>query len=307
MQVLIVDDDALSRKLLNKALTQIGYQVVEAKDGQEGWSVIEREPIRLVITDWIMPKMDGLDLARKIRTTELGRYVYIVILTGQKSLDNVVDGLNAGADDYLVKPFNLKELSARLMIAQRILALEQELKDAHEKMHDLAMHDELTGLWNRRAIYQFATAELIRAERELNPISFILLDIDHFKVVNDTHGHLVGDQALKLVAETIGAKVRPYDRVGRWGGEEFLVVLPMTDVEEVTTVAERIRIGIAEVGLTLANGNQIHVTVSLGATCTTLAGYASLDDLIHDADEALYQAKESGRNRVCVTSLRDTQ
>ncbi len=303
MDVLIVEDDPISRKLLSRTLSQLDYRVIEAKDGREAWRVLQRRPVQLVVTDWIMPEMDGITLTRLIREADLPGYVYIVILTGRRGIDNVVGGLDAGADDYLVKPFNPKELHARLRIGQRVLDLEQRLRGAYEKMLELAMHDELTGLWNRRAFYTHALAELERSTRQKHSLCLALLDIDHFKKVNDEHGHLMGDQALKMVADTIRTNLRTYDRAGRWGGEEFIVLLPDTKLNEAAEIAERLRLCVSEEKLTLMDADQVshilNVQISLGVACSQNSDITSLDVLVDRADEKLYQAKNAGRNRVC--------
>ncbi|MBL7161353.1 MAG: diguanylate cyclase [Anaerolineales bacterium] len=305
MEVLIVEDDPISRKLLARTLAKLDYQVIDTKNGIDAWDILQQKPVQLVITDWLMPKMDGLELTRAIREAELPNYVYIMILTSQEGIDNVIDGLDAGADDYLVKPFNPRELSARLKIGERVLDLEQRLRGAHDKMKYLAMHDELTGLWNRRAFYSHALAELDHAARGDLSLCIIMLDIDHFKSVNDRFGHLVGDQALKMVADTLMKHVRQYDRVGRWGGEEFIVILPTTTLEESIDVAERLRVKVASAKLPLKEpegDGALQVQISLGVACTIGDEGIELDTLVDRADEMLYQAKEAGRNRVCVYS-----
>lgn len=306
MDVLIAEDDLISRRLLSRTLIKLGYQVIEAANGKEAWEILQETNIQMVITDWIMPEMDGLELTRKIRSlSAMDGYVYIVILTGRRGIDNVVDGLDAGADDYLVKPFSPKELSARLKIGQRIFDLEQRLKGAHAKMRDLAMHDELTGIWNRRAFYNHAVGVLEHATREGYPTSIVLLDIDHFKLVNDRYGHLVGDQVLKMVADTLKENLRLYDKVGRWGGEEFIVLLPTTSIAEAAEIADRLRISIADSkhlinSNSLKNQENLSVQVSLGVASQYKSENVAIDELVGRADKMLYQAKEEGRNRVCV-------
>ncbi|MEA3349246.1 MAG: diguanylate cyclase [Chloroflexota bacterium] len=308
MNVLIVDDDPVLRKLLQRALIQMEYQVRVAKDGCEAWDILQREPLQLVVTDWVMPEMDGLALTRKIRKAEMPGYVYIVILTGQEGIENIVDGLDAGADDYLMKPFRPKELQARLRVGERVLDLERRLKAARDKMRDLAMHDELTGLWNRRAFYEHANAELGHAIREKCDLSLIMLDIDHFKVVNDRYGHLVGDEILKMVTDTIEENLRPYDKVGRWGGEEFIILLPTTSLSKAATIAERLRVSVSSTGLSFSLGQdgrdeELHVKISLGVAGIEAGESISFDTLVGRADDMLYKAKREGRNRVCVFTL----
>jgi two-component system, cell cycle response regulator len=305
MKVLIVEDDPISLKLLSGTLSQLNYDVVEAKNGVEAWQILQQRTIRLVITDWVMPEMDGITLTRLIRETEMAGYIYIIVLTGRQGIENIVDGLDAGADDYLIKPFDPKELSSRLHIGARILDLEQRLKGAYERMYELAMHDELTGLWNRRAFYTHAQSELERSERMVHALSILLLDIDHFKLVNDRYGHLVGDRALIMLAETITKNLRSYDRAGRWGGEEFIILLPETSLNEAVEIAERLRIQVMNARLPVHVEDQdnfddeLGIEISLGVATLNLGSAVSLDQLFDAADEMLYLAKRQGRNRVC--------
>jgi two-component system chemotaxis response regulator CheY len=214
----------------------------------------------------------------------------------------VVVGLESGADDYVTKPYDTQELLARVAIGERILKLEESLLTSRQQMTYLATHDVLTGLLNRRAVQERAEAELNRANRESVPLSLILLDVDHFKSVNDRFGHAVGDQALKLVARLLTQQVRTYDWVGRWGGEEFLMVLPGTPLPEAGVAADRIREALEAAALPLAAGGDVKLTVSLGVACVTpVAGRSpSLEEVVRQADTALYRAKGLGRNRVCL-------
>lgn len=306
MRIMIVDDDAALRRILHTQLARTGHEVVEAVDGFAAWELMQAEPVRLVITDWMMPGMDGPELVRRIRagyqSGQIPHYVYIILLTAKAGKTDVVLGLESGADDYLTKPFDPPELRARLMIGERIIALESNLIDAHRQMEILAMHDGVTGLLNRRAIHQHAEAELSRTIRHNAPVSMALLDIDHFKSVNDRFGHLVGDQALRMVADVLVEKKRPYDWAGRWGGEEFLLVLPRTTLSEAQGVADRIRLSVAAATLHLPDEQNLQIQVSLGVTSThgIPDEEVTLDRLVQQADEALYQAKSTGRNRVCI-------
>jgi two-component system chemotaxis response regulator CheY len=306
MKILIIDDDPALRRILQAQLIRAGHDVVEAADGQAAWDILQTDPIRLVITDWMMPVMDGPQLVRRIREAigaePFPNYVYIILLTAKVGKNDVVIGLESGADDYLTKPFDPRELRARVAIGERIINLETSLSDARRQMEILAMQDGVTGLLNRRAIHQHAEAELSRTQRHHAPVSLVLLDIDHFKLVNDQFGHLVGDQALRMVADVLVEKKRPYDWAGRWGGEEFLLVLPRTTLAEAQRVAERVRLSVAATNLTLDDNQKVNVEVSLGVTSTSgnLEALPSLDTLLQQADEALYHAKETGRNRVSV-------
>jgi two-component system chemotaxis response regulator CheY len=305
MRILIVDDDPLSRRLLNVSLAWGKHEVLEAEDGQIAWDLWQHDPVRLIITDWMMPNIDGPELIRRIRAAQTSGYTYIILLTARGTKTEIVTGLRSGADDYLTKPFHTEELLARVNIGERILNLEESLNSSNQKMQFLATHDGLTDLLNRRAIQEHAEAEINRAYREHTAVSLALLDVDHFKSINDRYGHLTGDQALLHVAQLLREKTRPYDWVGRWGGEEFLIVLPNATLVDAGVVAERIRVAIEQTPLALAGNGQLSLRASLGCAClmNQSEGEApplSLDELVHKADEALYRAKETGRNRVCL-------
>lgn len=300
MRVLVVDDDPVLRRILRAGLTQAGHEVVEADDGQAAWELLRHDPIRLVITGWIMPRMDGPELIGRIRAADTAAYTYTILLTARDAQDDVVRGLAGGADDYLSKPFDPAELCARTAIGVRIIHLEERLRETRDQLEMLALHDSLTGLLNRRAIEEHAAAELQRAAREGTPLSLILLDIDHFKAVNDHHGHGAGDEALRLVAATLTGGTRRYQWTGRWGGEEFLLVLPRAGQPEAVAVAERLRLRIAATPLRLPDGGALTLRASLGVATAAPGDIYDLAALIHHADEALYRAKREGRDRVCV-------
>jgi two-component system chemotaxis response regulator CheY len=304
MKALIVDDDDAYLQLLRLILTRKQYQVVEAINGKDAWRILEKEAIPFVITDWMMPEMDGTDLIRRVRSANFTHYTYIILLTAKSGKDDVVDGLEAGADDYLTKPFDLSELRARIDIGERILGLETRLRDAMNQLYTLATRDSLTGIYNRRALCEWAEKEIDRTRREHAPISLIMVDVDHFKEVNDQYGHQAGDQALCQVVETISNRLRIYDAVGRWGGEEFLLVLPGADQEVAIQIAERLRAEIASDQLMLPGGPTIQVRASFGVAHASGHSRVTFDELIKQADEALYQAKNAGRNQVRIYSPR---
>jgi two-component system chemotaxis response regulator CheY len=293
MQVLIVDDDRIQRLILRNQLLQLGYEVSEAADGAIAWTQLEHQPSPIVITDWMMPQLDGPALIARIRAAAFPGYTYVILLTSRDDRTDVVAGLDAGADDYLTKPCDSHELRARVVIGARIVDLEHRLRMARDT-------DALTGLDNRGVITASAEAELARTQRSGTPLSVALLDVDHFKQVNDQHGHQAGDQALRLIAAEAREQVRPYDLVGRWGGEELLLLLAGTTLQEATSIAERVRATLAATPLTRADGRQIALTASLGVASTETSGEHTLEALVRDADAALYRAKAAGRN--CVRS-----
>lgn len=292
MKILLVEDDFMQRQLLLTILTRAGHEVVEADDGQVAWELLQKEHISLIITDWMMPVMSGLELIQRIREFNWTAYTYIILLTSKDTRNSIVTGLNAGADDYVTKPFDRDELLARLGIGKRILDLEARLAN-------LTRHDPLTGLYNRKALYEIAQAELSRAVREGTPTSLVMLDLDHFKAVNDHFGHAVGDQALRHVAKILLQSNRVYDYVGRWGSEEFLVLLPNTELVEAAVVTERMRLNIEVIPLRLPDGRVVELRASFGISSTDDTNFL-LETLLTQADKALSQAKASGRNRVCI-------
>jgi two-component system chemotaxis response regulator CheY len=306
LKILIADDDPVQRWILRTILSRSGHEVRETTNAQDAWTMLQDDSVQIMITNWIMPGMDGLSLIRQIRESRMDHYVYVIVLTACDTTREIVDGLEAGADDYLTKPFDPHELLARIGTSERILALEAHLRASRDHERKLAQHDSLTGLLNRRAIYEHAEAEIARATREGSPISLILLDIDHFKEVNDNYGHLIGDQALYLIAATIKHNKRPTDWFGRWGGEEFLLVLPNTSLDEARVVAERIRSSVAEARLPLTEGGSLRRTVSLGVSGAPGGGQPNLDVLLQQADTMLLLTKEAGRNQVGVYASEKT-
>ncbi len=298
MRILAVDDDPVMRRILQATFTQAGHDVTLAADGRQAWAILRSDPHRLVITDWMMPEMDGPALIRAIRSSPFPGYVYVILLTAKNSREDVVQGLDAGADDYIIKPFANQELRARVNIGERVLKLEDDLLATQRRLEVLASRDSLTGLLARQTLQEHAEAELSRARREGKAVSLILFDLDHFKQVNDQHGHLVGDQVLREVAHVLEQRKRSYDWAGRWGGEEFLLVLPGADTAAACAVAERIRDAVACAPVRLPGGDPLTVRISAGVASTDAAAPRSFEDLLQDADRALYAAKRGGRNRI---------
>jgi two-component system chemotaxis response regulator CheY len=300
MKVLVAEDDELLRQMLRGGLARAGYQLVTASDGLAAWEVLQREHVRLVLLDWMMPGLDGPGLIRRIRAAGWPGYTYIILVTARTDARDVVEGLNAGADDYLTKPFREEELLARMGVGARILDLEARLSESLAREAAIANLDSLTGLPNRRALYERARTELSRATREKRSLGLIMMDLDHFKEINDRFGHHVGDEALRCVASVLQKNVRDYDFVGRWGGEEFLAILPGAALSQACLVAERIRTSVENVRLGARGAEGTVLRASLGVACN-IPGSASrdLDELLEAADDVLYRAKGEGRNRVC--------
>jgi diguanylate cyclase (GGDEF)-like protein len=297
MRVLIAEDDPISCRVLESTLTNWEFDPVTVTDGQAAWDALQaKDGPRLAILDWEMPGLNGIEVCRRLRQAG-GDYVYVILLTARSSREDMVVGLDHGADDYIVKPFDVGELKVRLRAARRILDLQAELISARESLHDRATHDDLTGLWNRRAVLDSFQRELERSQRECRPVSLIVADVDNFKQVNDEYGHHVGDAVLKVIAERMSHVMRPYDRVGRYGGEEFLMVVPGCETSFAGFVAERIRAAVADEPI-VVDGLELPVTISLGVTGKTQASPVDADRMIQAADEAMYGAKRAGRNCV---------
>jgi two-component system cell cycle response regulator len=302
VRILVADDDPVSRRLLESSLERWGYEVVVAEDGISALAALRApNPPKLAVLDWMMPGLDGVAVCREIRQSKDADYTYILLLTVKGEKGDVIAGLEAGADDYLTKPFDPQELKVRLRTGTRILYLLEQLIATAEALRDLASRDPLTGLANRATILDALAKELHRAQRQGTTLGVALADIDHFKWVNDTHGHLVGDELLREVAGVMRRTIRPYDSVGRYGGEEFLLLLPACDPINAVSHAERMRKAIGEMALETPNG-KINVTASLGVTISDGLS-TDVNQLIQAADEALYRAKRAGRNRVEFTAM----
>lgn len=298
MRILLADDDSVTQHLLSRTLQLAGFDPVIVGDGLEAWARLQAEYFPVLIVDWVMPGLDGPSLIRQVRSTSFSGYVYTILLTSRQAQDDRVDGLESGADDFLTKPVDLRELRARLAVARRIIRLETRLREVNARLSYQASHDRLTDLFNRPTITEYAESELSRMHRTGHELSLTLLDLDDFKAINDRYGHLSGDAALRHVARRITAAVRPYDWVGRWGGEEFLIVLPEASIDQAMAVAERVRASIAAEALALSTDQLVSLTVSGGVTCTAGREEVSVDKLFAEADTALYRAKAAGRNRI---------
>jgi len=298
MKILVAEDDLVTRRMLQAYLVKWGYEVVMVADGQQAWQILQQENApRLALLDWMMPEMDGMSICREVRRLEIQPYIYLILLTARKYHEDIIAGLEAGADDYLTKPFDPIELRARLRAGARVVELQDNLIEAREALRDLAMHDPLTQLLNRRATLDFLLTELNRATRDLKPLTVMMVDIDHFKLINDRFGHPAGDGVLCEVSRRLRASLRAYDIVGRFGGEEFLVVAPGCDVSPGLMRAERLREVVCAQPVILKDLS-INVTVSVGVASSPEPKPQDLESLLSAADKALYRAKEGGRNRV---------
>jgi diguanylate cyclase (GGDEF)-like protein len=297
-RILVAEDELTFRHMLKTFLTKWGYQVVVASNGSEAWKVLQGEDRpRLALLDWMMPSMDGVEICRAIRQRKPEPFIYLLLLTSRDQKQDVVEGIEAGADDYLIKPFDPQELRARIHAGERIIELQDRLIRAQEALRELATHDPLTGLLNRRASFDSLLGELNRGCRTGNPVCVVMADLDHFKRINDTRGHQAGDEVLCEVARRMQSSLRPYDTLGRFGGEEFLLVLPGCKLEDGVKLAERV-CHLVRSEPVKARNEPIDVSISLGVAVTNSPAPAELEALLGSADAALYRAKEAGRNRV---------
>ncbi|MFO7740194.1 MAG: diguanylate cyclase [Desulfatiglandaceae bacterium] len=304
--ILVAEDDPVSRKILEKTLTKAEYEVVSVENGKKALDTLGKRFFPIILTDWMMPEMDGLQLCRLSRQLRWPGYIYIILLTAKDSKDDIIAGLEAGADDYLTKPFNHAELIARLNTGRRILELERSLKDANEEIRILSITDPLTGCYNRGYLAGHLPQEIKRARRYNRPLSVVLSDLDHFKSVNDTYGHSAGDLVLKKFVQCIRETIRnDVDWVARFGGEEFLIVFPETDIQCARRPAERIRTRLSQRAFAV-EGEEILITASFGITGfgpDTPDQEITPEAMIRKADSCLYRAKRQGRNRIRLGGL----
>jgi len=291
MKILLVEDSYIERTKLGAFLTDWGYEWVGVGSGTEAVKQLDGpNPPDLALLDWVLPGMDGIDVLRRIRKVTQGNYIYTVMLTAKTQKKDRLAAMEAGADDYLSKPVDPMELRSRIAVGKRILDLQQSLRFA-------ATHDFLTTLLNRSEILAALEREVARGARDDRPASIILGDIDHFKRVNDTMGHAAGDEVLKEVGRRLKQDLRPYDIVGRYGGEEFLLILPGCNLANGVKRADDIRKIVAGQPIATPAG-AVSLTVSMGVTSTDNSRYCTPSQFLHEADVSLYKAKNNGRNRV---------
>lgn len=297
-RILIAEDDPVSLRVLQAFLAKWKYEVVAVTDGLEALRILQSDDApSLAILDWMMPGMEGPEVCRRVRQLHGRPYVYILLLTARNLKGDLLRGLAFGADDYLTKPFDAMELRARLHVGLRILDLQHNLIAAREELRFKATYDTLTELCNRGVILEALGREYARRAREGGSFGIILADLDHFKLVNDSYGHLAGDEVLRQTARRMRSCVRPYDIIGRYGGEEFLIVVPASDRDSTGALAERIR-SVVAAGPFHFDDREIPATISMGVVICDDENAPELQSLLRLADEALYRAKHAGRNRV---------
>jgi len=296
MKMLIAEDDATSRNILRAILTRWGYEVVVTTNGIEALEVLQQKDApKIAVLDWMMPGLDGVEVCKKVQALQTDDPPYLILLTMRDDKADIVEGLNSGANDYIPKPYDIGELQARIEVGKRVIDLQDRLHSAMGDLSRQAMTDPLTSAPNRRAILENLKIEMARAMRENTSLWISILDIDHFKAVNDQFGHLAGDTVIRECIDRIQGVIRPYDFVGRWGGDEFLIIIPLTSSVSTPVVFERIRKAIADKEFR-AEGTTMRITVSQGGA--SLDRNDNMDDIIRKADEALYRVKEMGRNQI---------
>jgi two-component system cell cycle response regulator len=308
VRILIAEDDTASRLILEAALAGLGHEVIAATDGEQAWQLFQSEKVEVIISDREMPGLNGVDLCRRIRGSDGGKYIYFIFLTSISERGGVAEAIRLGADDYLLKPLNRHELEARLMVASRITELYRELTNQQVELERLnsqlfrqARIDGLTQVGNRLKMREDLDIIFARVAEQGETFCAVMCDVDHFKLYNDEYGHLQGDEVLRKVASTLVQGCRPNDEVYRYGGEEFLLVMPAQSVETACAVAERHRARIEQLAIPNIASPGTIVTISAGVAAMTTTR-PSIKDWLEDADGALYRAKQLGRNRVVVAA-----
>lgn len=307
MRILIADDDATSRLLLKAIATKLGHDCLTATDGASAWQILSTRQTDVLLTDWMMPGLSGPELCRQVRGELTEQYVYIVMITGLASAEQVLQGMGAGADDYLIKPVDPFTVQTRLVAAERVTLLHRQVNDfraqlerANLELLGRSLTDPLTGLGNRRRMEEELDITHARCARDGKAYSIALFDIDHFKLYNDHYGHQIGDQALRDVARLLAGNTRAAEKVYRYGGEEFLLLLPETDLHGAAVAAERLRRAVEDAAIphSFRPTSPAVITLSGGVACQSACRTLSPPQLIRLADEALFRAKSAGRNHI---------
>lgn len=300
--ILVAEDEPISQRLIAKNLKDWGYEALVVADGKKALETFKRRQIPMVILDWMMPHLSGPDLAREIRAIDKQRktYTYLVLVTARDKIQDIAEGFEAGVDDYITKPFHPIELKARLHAGIRIISLERQLLSYQKKLEKLATTDSLLGIKTRRQILSELSSQLARAEREQQPVGVIMVDVDHFKKINDTYGHPTGDMVLKKISRQIKRNIRKYDQIGRYGGDELIIILPKCGLAEVNNISQRLFKSVARLKIRLTDKSTLRPTLSGGATSSEVFSHPTPKRLIKACDEALYQAKAKGRNQIVI-------
>jgi two-component system cell cycle response regulator len=306
LRILIAEDDTVSRMILTKAVEKSGHECLAVENGEKAWELFQNTPgVDVVISDWMMPGIDGPEFCRRVRAANSGWYTFFIFLTALGDKQHLLEGMQAGADDYLTKPLDREQLQVRLIAASRVNSLHRQLneqKDELEKLNRelfaMSRRDPLTRLGNRLRLREDLETLGAQAQRYGHSYCAMLCDVDFFKAHNDTYGHLAGDEVLKRVADVISENLREGDIAYRYGGEEFLMILPEQSLESGVSIADRLRRAVEDLRIPHEKNPPGVVTISLGVAGLPAGEPKSADALIKEADEALYRAKESGRNRV---------
>lgn len=297
-RILVVDDNSDNVEIIGTRLRFRGYDILEASDGEQALTLVHREPPDLILLDVMLPDINGYEISRRIKGDPKLPFIPIILVTALGETQDKVAGLDAGADDYLTKPINFPELEARVRSMLRIKRLQDELEEKNRELERLSISDGLTGLFNHRHIHGLLHEEFERADRTGEKLTVAMFDLDRFKSVNDTHGHQAGDRVLEQLAEILRSSAREIDRLGRYGGEEFMAVLPETDTEDGLVFVERVRREVARTPFQIGRDEPLHMTISAGTATYPNETIHDPETLVRCADEALYAAKAAGRNRV---------
>jgi len=297
-RILVVDDNQDNIEIIATRLRFRGYEIFEASNGEEALALVRECTPDLILLDVMLPDIDGYEISRRIKGNDELPFIPIILVTARDSTQDKVAGLDAGADDYLTKPINFPELEARVRSMLRIKRLQDELEEKNRELERLSISDGLTGLYNHRHIHGLLAEEFERVERTNDCMSVAMFDLDHFKAVNDTYGHQAGDRVLVALADILRETARDIDRLGRYGGEEFMALLPETCIEDATVFVERVRREVARRPFDIGRDEPLHMTLSAGVATYPHEMIRDVETLVRLADEALYAAKAAGRNRV---------